>query len=151
MAVGEAWAQTEHTTPEEARRRLGVFVDFYARNGPVVRAVAEASHHDDAVDEVAAPLVGREAEVGQPRAPVAGCLTVREPARLPGDVAPGIGAHAPSGKLPASIPRVTGQILYDGPGGAGRLDARLQQFLDAGPPPVVFTGSRPPASACPSR
>lgn len=57
VAVGEAWAQTEHTTPDEARRRLGVFVDFYARNGPVVRAVAEASHHDDAVDAAYAQMV----------------------------------------------------------------------------------------------
>lgn len=35
--------------------------------------------------------------------------------------------------------RITGQIFYDGPGGAQRLEPRLQRFLDSGPPPVVFT------------
>jgi AcrR family transcriptional regulator len=57
VEVGEAWAQTEHTTPDDARRQLGVFVDFYVRNGPVVRAVSEAAHHDDAVDEAYAQMV----------------------------------------------------------------------------------------------
>lgn len=57
MEVGASWARTEHTTPEEARHRLGAFVDFYVRNGPVVRAVAEASHHDDAVDAAYAQMV----------------------------------------------------------------------------------------------
>jgi AcrR family transcriptional regulator len=50
VAVAEEWAQNETTGPEEARRRLSGFVDFYVRNGPLVHAVAEASHHDDAVE-----------------------------------------------------------------------------------------------------
>lgn len=57
VAVGEAWAQAEDNTPLEARRQLGVFVDFYVRNGPVVRAVAEASHHDDAVEVAYSQMV----------------------------------------------------------------------------------------------
>jgi len=57
VEVGQAWAETEHTTPDDARRRLAAFVDFYVRNGPVVRAVAEASHHDDAVDEAYTQMV----------------------------------------------------------------------------------------------
>jgi AcrR family transcriptional regulator len=55
--VGQAWAQGDATGPEEARRRLAAFVDFYARNGTVVRAVAEAAHHDDAVDAAYSGLV----------------------------------------------------------------------------------------------
>ena len=34
-----------------ARAARGCFVDFYVRNGPLVRAVAEAAHHDDAVEQ----------------------------------------------------------------------------------------------------
>lgn len=50
VAVAEAWAETERAGPDEARRRLAVFVDFYVRHGPVVRAVAEAAHHDGSVE-----------------------------------------------------------------------------------------------------
>lgn len=55
--VGQAWAHTDQVTPAEARERLARFVDFYARNGPLVRAVAEAAHHDDAVEQAYAGMV----------------------------------------------------------------------------------------------
>jgi AcrR family transcriptional regulator len=51
VEVGEQWAQTDRVSPEEARERLALFVDFYVRNGPLVRAVAEAAHHDDVVEQ----------------------------------------------------------------------------------------------------
>ena len=51
VEVSEQWAQTERVGPDVARRRLALFVDFYVRNGPLVRAVSEASHHDEAVEE----------------------------------------------------------------------------------------------------
>lgn len=57
VQVGEQWADTDHVSPEEARERLALFVDFYVRNGPLVRAVAEAAHHDDAVERAYAALV----------------------------------------------------------------------------------------------
>lgn len=50
VTVGEQWAQTARTTPEEARTRLAAFVDFYVRHGPLVRTVAEAAHHDESVE-----------------------------------------------------------------------------------------------------
>jgi AcrR family transcriptional regulator len=49
--VAQEWADTDIVNGEEARRRLRFFVDYYARNGPLVRAVAEAARHDDAVEE----------------------------------------------------------------------------------------------------
>ena len=51
VEVAEQWAATDRVSAEEARARLSVFVDFYARNGPLVHAVAEAAHHDDAVEQ----------------------------------------------------------------------------------------------------
>jgi AcrR family transcriptional regulator len=57
--AAEEWAATDTLTPEEARRRLAVFVDFYVRNGPVVHAVAEAAHHDDAVEDAYDAMVER--------------------------------------------------------------------------------------------
>jgi AcrR family transcriptional regulator len=57
VEVGQQWAQTDRTGPDVARARLGAFVDFYARNGPVVRAVAEAAHHDDAVEQAYSQLI----------------------------------------------------------------------------------------------
>ena len=50
VEVGQEWAQTERVGPDEARKRLSLFVDFYVRNGPLVSAVAEAAHHDDEVE-----------------------------------------------------------------------------------------------------
>src|SRR4051794_31279124 len=35
VAVGEEWGRTGNADPGEARERLAVFVDFYARNGPL--------------------------------------------------------------------------------------------------------------------
>lgn len=55
--LGERWSQTERVSPAEARERLAGFVDFYARNGPLVRAVVEASHHDTTVEEAYSQMV----------------------------------------------------------------------------------------------
>lgn len=49
VVVAEQWAQTDRVGPDETRARLAGFVDFYVRNGPLVHAVVEASHHDRAV------------------------------------------------------------------------------------------------------
>jgi AcrR family transcriptional regulator len=57
LDVAKEWAQTEVVTPEEARARLALFVDFYVRNGPLVTAVAEAAHQDDVVEETYNALV----------------------------------------------------------------------------------------------
>jgi AcrR family transcriptional regulator len=56
---GEAWGSTEAAppSPEEARRRLGLFVGFYVRNGRMVRAVAEAAHHDELVNQAYAGMI----------------------------------------------------------------------------------------------
>jgi TetR/AcrR family transcriptional regulator, ethionamide resistance regulator len=51
IEVAGEWAKTDRVSAEEAARRLARFVDFYARNGPLVHAVAEAAHHDQAVEE----------------------------------------------------------------------------------------------------
>jgi TetR/AcrR family transcriptional regulator, ethionamide resistance regulator len=47
--VSEAWRRSEHASAEEARRRLALYVDFYVRNGRLIRAVVDASHHDEVV------------------------------------------------------------------------------------------------------
>ena len=44
----------------------------------------------------------------------------------------------PQPDWPARV-RVTGAVAYDGPGGERTLSPRLEEFLAAGPPPVVFT------------
>jgi AcrR family transcriptional regulator len=49
--VSEAWRRSERVGPEEARARLALYVDFYVRNGRVIRAVVEAAHHDGAVGQ----------------------------------------------------------------------------------------------------
>ena len=51
VEVAEEWTKTERVAPDEARRRLAVFVDFHVRNGPLVHAVAEAAHHDEEVEQ----------------------------------------------------------------------------------------------------
>ena len=51
VELSEQWARTDRIGPDEARARLTLFVDFYVRNGPLVRAVAEGAHHDDAVEQ----------------------------------------------------------------------------------------------------
>ena len=55
--VAEDWGRNGSATPEEARERLAVFVDFYARNGPLVRAVVDAARHSDAVSEAYSGLI----------------------------------------------------------------------------------------------
>lgn len=57
VKVSEEWARTDRVGPEEARARLALFVDFYVRNGPLVRAVAEAAHHDDVVEQAYRAMV----------------------------------------------------------------------------------------------
>ena len=57
VAVAQQWAQSEHTGPDEARAGLAAFVDFHTRNGPVITAVVEAAHHDDAVEEAYGSMV----------------------------------------------------------------------------------------------
>jgi AcrR family transcriptional regulator len=59
VEISEQWIGVEQTGPEEARRQLGLFVDFYVRNGRLVRAVAEASHHDELVHQAYAGLIER--------------------------------------------------------------------------------------------
>jgi AcrR family transcriptional regulator len=57
VEVAQQWAKTDRVSAEEARERLAVFVDFYVRNGAAVHAVAEAAHHDDAVEEAYTGMV----------------------------------------------------------------------------------------------
>jgi TetR/AcrR family transcriptional regulator, ethionamide resistance regulator len=57
VEVAGEWAQTERVNAEEARKRLAVFVDFYVRNGPLIHAVAEASHHDEAVEQAYSRMI----------------------------------------------------------------------------------------------
>lgn len=51
LQVAQGWAQTERVGPDVARERLTAFVDFHVRHGPLVAAIAEAAHHDDAVEQ----------------------------------------------------------------------------------------------------
>jgi TetR/AcrR family transcriptional regulator, ethionamide resistance regulator len=51
VVLGEEWERVEHTSPDEARARLALFVDFHVRNGRLIRAVVEAAHHDELVQE----------------------------------------------------------------------------------------------------
>lgn len=57
VEVAASWAAVDRTSPAEARARLALFVDFYVRHGPVVRAVAEAAHHDADVDAAYSQMV----------------------------------------------------------------------------------------------
>jgi AcrR family transcriptional regulator len=59
VEISQQWGGQHQTSPEEARRQLGLFVDFYVRNGRQVRAVAEASHHDEQVQQAYAALIER--------------------------------------------------------------------------------------------
>jgi AcrR family transcriptional regulator len=51
VQIAQEWVAQTARTPDDARRRLAAFVDFHTRNGAAVRAVLEASHHDDAIEE----------------------------------------------------------------------------------------------------
>jgi AcrR family transcriptional regulator len=57
VEVGQAWGASGRTGPDEAREGLRAFVDFYARNGRLVRAVAEAAQHDERVLRTYSALV----------------------------------------------------------------------------------------------
>ena len=57
VEVAEEWAQTDRVSAEEARARLALFVDFYVRNGPLVRAVTVAAHHDEVVEQAYGAMV----------------------------------------------------------------------------------------------
>ncbi len=50
VTMARDWAQADSVGHDVARRHLAAFVDFHARNGPLVHAVAEAAHHDEAVE-----------------------------------------------------------------------------------------------------
>jgi AcrR family transcriptional regulator len=50
VQAAQAWAGVDQVGPLVARERLAAFVDFHTRNEPLVRAVVEAAHHDDAVE-----------------------------------------------------------------------------------------------------
>ena len=49
VEFSEEWGRSDRVGPDEARSRLAAYVDFFARNGPLVRALTEASHHDELV------------------------------------------------------------------------------------------------------
>jgi AcrR family transcriptional regulator len=57
VELSEAWEQTDRVGPEEAHDRLSLFVDFYVRNGRLVRAVTEAAHHDELVQQAYAGMM----------------------------------------------------------------------------------------------
>jgi AcrR family transcriptional regulator len=57
VEMGAQWAGADSTSPDEARARLAGFIDFHVRNGALVRAVSEATHHDEAVAEAYAQMV----------------------------------------------------------------------------------------------
>lgn len=56
VTLGEEWERVEHTSPDVARARLALFVDFHVRNGRLIRAVVEAAHHDELVQEAYASM-----------------------------------------------------------------------------------------------
>jgi TetR/AcrR family transcriptional regulator, ethionamide resistance regulator len=55
--VSEQWGSSERVGADEARARLALYVDFYVRNGRVIRAVVEAAHHDESVAQAYRGLV----------------------------------------------------------------------------------------------
>jgi AcrR family transcriptional regulator len=57
VEVAQAWAGSGRVGPDQARERLGLFVAFHTRNGPLVRAVVEASYHDDAIERAYSQMV----------------------------------------------------------------------------------------------
>ena len=57
VEVAQRWAESDEVSPEEARKRLAYFVDFYVRNGPLVHAVSEAAHHDAEVERAYSAMV----------------------------------------------------------------------------------------------
>ena len=57
VEVSEEWRRSTRVSPQEARQRLARYVDFYVRNGRLIRAVVEASHHDAQVGQAYNGLV----------------------------------------------------------------------------------------------
>lgn len=55
--TAQEWARTDEVGPGVARARLAGFVDFHARNGPLIHAVAEAAHHDEIVEQAYRQMV----------------------------------------------------------------------------------------------
>jgi len=55
--LGEEWGRTGRADPQEAREQLARFVDFYARNGKLVRAVVDAARDSDAVNDAYMGLI----------------------------------------------------------------------------------------------
>jgi AcrR family transcriptional regulator len=51
VSMAQQWSQSDRVGPDEARLRLTGFVEFHTRNRALVRAVVEAAHHDDAVEQ----------------------------------------------------------------------------------------------------
>jgi AcrR family transcriptional regulator len=57
VELAQRWSASTTHTPGEARRRLADFVDFHTRNAAAVRAVVEASYHDDAIERAYGQLI----------------------------------------------------------------------------------------------
>jgi AcrR family transcriptional regulator len=57
VAMAQDWAQTDRVGHDVARQRLAAFVDFHARNGSLIQAIAEAAHHDEAVERAYSTMV----------------------------------------------------------------------------------------------
>ena len=57
MVLAQEWSATPGRSPEEAHRRLSAFVDFHTRNRAAVRAVVEASHHNDAIEQAYTQMI----------------------------------------------------------------------------------------------
>ena len=57
VELAQRWSASPTHTPGEARRRLADFVNFHTRNAPAVRAVVEASHHDDEIERAYGQLI----------------------------------------------------------------------------------------------
>ncbi len=57
VEMAQDWANTGDVGPDVARRRLAAFVDFHARNGALIHAIAEAAHHDETVEQAYGAMV----------------------------------------------------------------------------------------------
>jgi TetR/AcrR family transcriptional regulator, ethionamide resistance regulator len=51
LTMAQEWSAVDQVSAEEAHHRLARFVDFHARHGRLVNAVAEAAHHDEIVEQ----------------------------------------------------------------------------------------------------
>jgi AcrR family transcriptional regulator len=57
VQVAQEWVGQTARTAADARRRLAAFVDFHTRNGAAVRAIVEASHHDDEIERAYGQMI----------------------------------------------------------------------------------------------